>query len=96
MKNLPNIFKPRINKQLNNNSKVYYSNNNDVLDRNTTNTKKNIKKVILNNPDSTKKVMIVTKNESFTAKIVDRMGNNIITDTGKIISTIDILAIYEN
>lgn len=97
MKKNPDIFKPGINKQLNNNNKVYYSFIDDIKDssRNILQTsKKNVKKDILTNGYD-KQIVIVTKDGEHITKILDKMGTNIITSDGKIIAISNIIAIYK-
>ncbi len=97
---LPNIFKPNINKTINNNKEVYYSFLN--------NTKKNSDLSYNESPLDTldrletsgsyifnKKVTIITKNKTYNTKIAGKLKNYLITlDNDKILLS-DIISIKE-
>lgn len=99
MKKIPDIFKPGINKKIENNNKVFYSavtltnsvRNNDSKVK----PKRNLKQEVLLSKKYGIKYLIKTTTEEYYDKIVDRMGNNIILSNGKVISIIDIVGIYE-
>ena len=99
MKKVPDIFKPGINKTINNNDKVFYSALQDNLKIRTVDSKakpkRNIKQEVLINKSFNKKYLIKTSENNYYSKIIDRMGNNIIIESGQIISISDISGIYE-
>ncbi len=99
MKKIPNIFKPGINKQINNNDKVFYSALKDEqknrLIVSKIKPKRNIKQEVLIGKKFNKNYVIKTKDNYYNSKIIDRMGNNILIESGKIISISDISGIYE-
>lgn len=99
MKKVPDIFKPGINKTINNNDKVFYSALQDDLKIRTVDSKskpkRNIKQEVLINKSFNKKYLIKTSENNYYSKIIDRMGNNIIIESGQIISISDISGIYE-
>ena len=57
--------------------------------------KRNIKQEVLINKSFNKKYLIKTSENNYYSKIIDRMGNNIIIESGQIISISDISGIYE-
>ncbi len=101
MKKLPNIFKPDINREVNNNEAVYYS----FVEAKQNNLKKDMKKTrnssqktinLLNsNAIFNKKVLIKTNTNEYRTEILSKMGNNIIISNGKVLSVTDILSIDE-
>lgn len=99
MKKVPDIFKPGINKTINNNDKVFYSALQDDSKIRTVDSKvkpkRNIKQEVLINKSFNKKYLIKTSENNYYSKIIDRMGNNIIIESGQIISISDISGIYE-
>lgn len=99
MKKVPDIFKPGINKTINNNDKVFYSALQDDLKIRTVDSKvkpkRNIKQEVLINKSFNKKYLIKTSENNYYSKIIDQMGNNIIIESGQIISISDISGIYE-
>lgn len=99
MKKVPDIFKPVINKKLENNNKVYYSAlTSSDLPRNANSKikpKRNLKQEVLLAKKYGIKYLIKTTTDEYYDKIIDRMGNNIILSNGKVISCIDIVGIYE-
>lgn len=99
MKEMPDIFKPGINKKINNNDKVFYSAIRE--DRTIKNfdskikPKRNIKQEVLSKKSFEKNYLIKTATTQYFDKIIDRMGNNIILSNGKVISISNIIGIYE-
>ena len=98
MNQMPNIFKPGINKKLNNNDRVYYSglNENNLRSAVNNSNNRNIVNDVLINKKYSIVYKIVTKNNVYNEKIVDRMGQNIILSNNKVIPVNDIISIYNN
>ena len=98
MNQMPNIFKPGINKKLNNNDRVYYSglNENNLRSAINNSNDRNIVNDVLINKKYGIVYKIVTKNNVYNEKIVDRMGQNIILSNNKVIPVNDIVSIYNN
>lgn len=86
---VPDIFKPSIKSNINNNEEVYYSfnNNKEIYDN------KSINNFFSNDNISNKKMLIETKSKKYEAKIVSRVGNNIIMDNGGIVNISDVISI---
>lgn len=100
MEKRPNIFKPTINKKLNNNKNTYYSFIEETIPdikNSYNNIKKSFKvnKISNNNYIFNVDVLIKTRNEEIKTKISGKMGNNIITYDGRIISIDNIISIEE-
>ena len=99
MKKMPDIFKPGINKKIENNDRVFYSALKDErLIRSIDSKikpKRNLKQEVLLNKKYGTNYLIITTTGEYYDKIVDRMGNNIIISSGKVISISDINGIYE-
>ena len=100
MEKRPNIFKPTINKKLNNNKNTYYSFIEETItdiNNSYNNIKKSFKvnKISNNNYIFNVDVLIKTRNEEIKTKISGKMGNNIITYDGRIISIDNIISIEE-
>ena len=98
MNQMPNIFKPGINKKLNNNDRVYYSglNENNLRSAVNNSNNRNIVNDVLINKKYGIVDKIVTKTNVYNEKIVDRMGQNIILSNNKVIPVNDIVSIYNN
>ena len=99
MKKMPEIFKPGITKKLENNNKVFYSALKDeTLTRSVDSKikpKRNLKQEVLLNKKYGTNYLIKTTTDEYHDKIIDRMGNNIIISSGKVLSISDIMGIYE-
>ena len=98
MNQMTNIFKHGINKKLNNNDRVYYSglNENNLRSAVNNSNNRNIVNDVLINQKYGIVYNIVTKNNVYNEKIVDRMGQNIILSNNKVIPVNDIISIYNN
>lgn len=97
MKNMPDVFKPNIKKRLENNNKFFYSAQENEGLRKIKEEKnyKNIKQEVLLNPKVfNKKYLIKTITDEYFTSIVDKMGNNIIIESGKVVSISDIVGIF--
>ena len=91
MKKLPDIFKPIIDKNINNNEDVFYSFSKD--DRNSEVSKYFSKSdtVTSNSHD----IVVKTKNNIYKTKVLNRVGNNILLDNGRILNIVDVLSIED-
>lgn len=107
-KQLPSIFKNSSDKKINNNKRVFYSKYesignvieredamNNEIDLSTSNNYMDAidnlfrsKQFVFNVP-----VEIVTKDNTFHTKIVSKVGDHILTSSGKVIELEDILSI---
>lgn len=97
---LPNIFKPNINKDLKNNKDVYYSKNEGFREmKNQSDNKETpletINRLSQNGYIFNKKVKIVTKEATYNTKIAGKLGKKIITLDNKSILMSDIISIEE-
>lgn len=99
MKKKPDIFKPGITKKLENNNKFFYSALKDeTLTRSIDSKikpKRNLKQEVLLNKKYGTYYLIKTTTGEYRDKIIDRMGNNIIISSGKVLLISDIMGIYE-
>ncbi|MBE6140154.1 MAG: hypothetical protein E7172_01275 [Firmicutes bacterium] len=99
MKKIPDIFKPDINKKIENNNKVFYSALESFDSTRTIDSKikpkRNLKQEVLLEKKYGINYLIKTTTKEYYDKIIDRMGNNIILSNGKVISIFDLVGIYE-
>lgn len=95
------IFKPKFDKQIDNNKKVFYSFIDEMPLRNASNNLSENPIETLNRLENngtylfSKRVIIRAKNKVYDTKIAGRMGNNIITIDSDTISLNDIISIME-
>jgi len=96
----PEIFKPKINHEINNNLSAYYS----FLDNEERLSEKNIKEDPVDTLDRlikgnsyifNKNVSIVTKQKTYSTKIAGKIGTKVITLDGDSIDIADIILIEE-
>lgn len=93
------IFKPTIDKDINNNENVFYSRNDEDLDKFDGRTES--LDDFLNRISSSgsyifsHNVIIETKNKVYKTKIAGKVGNNIITMDDEVISISDIVSVKE-
>lgn len=101
MKELPKVFKNKINKPINNNEKVFYSNNKAEVTKQETVDGKNINQKInsiFSSPNYIYKanVEITLKDKVINKRIIGRNKNYIITMDNELIPIVDILDIKSN
>ena len=93
------IFKPTIDKGINNNENVFYSKNDEDLDK--LDGRSESLDDFLNRISSSgsyifsHNVIIETKNNVYKTKIAGKVGNNIITMDDEVISISDIVSVKE-
>ena len=101
MNKKPEIYKPPINKKLNNNERVYYSNlKEEVRSNKSINREETPEQTLLrlNNSGSyifNIGVLIKTKDKTYDTKIAGKIGNKLITLDGIVIPFNDIVSIIE-
>lgn len=81
MKKLPNIFKPGMNHDINNNREVYYSFVEQVQNN------------LRNNVNIKEEVIIITKSGEYKTSIRSRIGNHFLLENGKAVPISDIVSI---
>lgn len=101
MKELPKVFKNKINKTINNNKKVFYSNNKEEITKQETIDSKNINQKInsiFSSPNYIYKanVEITLKDKVINKRIIGRNKNYIITMDNELIPIVDIIDIKSN
>ncbi|MDO4963166.1 MAG: hypothetical protein Q4E75_03620 [bacterium] len=94
MKDLPKVFKNKIDKPINNNKNIYYSKNNTEIIDNTKSVQQKINE-IFSSPNYVYKanVEITLKNEKITQRIIGRNKNYIITMDNNLIPIDEIIDI---
>ena len=101
MKKIPKIFKPNIERQINNNRNVYYSFIEEKVDNYRLNEKKEdvidtLNRLIKENAYVfNKRVLIQNNFKTFDTKIAGKIGNDVVTIDGDSININDIVEIIE-
>lgn len=108
-KDLPSIFKNPCDKKIENNKKVFYSKYESIGNVEERSIEKNSDEINLDNANSYNEALdnlfknnqfvfnvpveIITKKVTYNTKIVSKVGDHLLTNSGKVINLDDILTI---